>query len=322
MFLNQIFYNLKPFIPRPVQIALRRQLVLYKRKRYSHIWPIDPNAAKAPDRWPGWPEQKQFALALSHDVDMQQGHDKCRQLMDLEESLGFKSSFNFVAERYNVSQLLRDEIISRGFEVSVHGLKHDGKLFKSKKIFNERSERINYYLKEWGAKGFTSPSMHHNLNWMHALKIEYDISTFDTDPFEPQPDAAGTIFPFWVQNSSGAFFKGLNGFVELPYTLPQDFTLFVIMMEKNINIWKEKLDWIVKNGGMALINTHPDYMNFGGSKMGIEEYPVKYYLEFLEYMKKKYEGKYWHVLPKDIARFWISNIEKKCMETRSSERQE
>jgi hypothetical protein len=25
-------------------------------------------------------------------------------------------------------------------------------------------------------------------------------STFDTDPFEPQPDGMGTIFPFWVPN--------------------------------------------------------------------------------------------------------------------------
>ena len=223
--------------------------------------------------------------------------------MDLEESLGFKSSFNFVAERYKVSQLLRDEIISRGFEIGVHGLKHDGKLFKSKKIFDERAERINHYLKEWGADGFTSPSMHHNLDWMHALKIEYDISTFDTDPFEPQPDAAGTVFPFWVQNNSSE-----NGFVELPYTLPQDFTLFVIMMEKNINIWKDKLDWIVNNGGMALFNTHPDYMEFTEDDDSNETYPSNYYKEFLLYVRDKYEGQYWHTLPGEIARFWKNQM--------------
>ncbi|MGP8330793.1 MAG: hypothetical protein ACT6FB_00365 [Methanosarcinaceae archaeon] len=297
MLINRIFYNLKPFIPRTIQLALRRQLVLYKRKHCSHIWPIDPNAGKAPDKWSGWPDRKRFALVLSHDVDLQHGHDKCRLLMDLEESLGFKSSFNFVAERYIVSQSLRDEIISRGFEISVHGLKHDGKLFKSKKIFNKRAERINHYLQEWKAKGFTSPSTHHNLNWMHALNIEYDISTFDTDPFEPQPDAVSTIFPFWVQNNSSE-----NGFVELPYTLPQDFSLFIIMMERNINIWKKKLDWIAAKGGMALLNTHPDYMSFDNNCF-IETYPSDYYKEFLLYVKNKYRNQYWHTLPGDIARF-------------------
>ena len=297
MLINRIFYSLKPFIPRTIQLALRRQLVLYKRKHCSHIWPIDPNAGKAPDKWPGWPDGKRFALVLSHDVDLQHGHNKCRLLMDLEESLGFKSSFNFVAERYIVSQSLRDEIISRGFEISVHGLKHDGKLFKSKKIFNKRAERINHYLQEWKAKGFTSPSTHHNLNWMHALNIEYDISTFDTDPFEPQPDAVSTIFPFWVQNNSSE-----NGFVELPYTLPQDFSLFIIMMERNINIWKKKLDWIAAKGGMALLNTHPDYMSFNNNCF-IETYPSDYYKEFLLYVKNKYRNQYWHTLPGDIARF-------------------
>ena len=34
--------------------------------------------------------------------------------------------------------------------------------------------------------------------------------------------------------------------------------LFILMREKNIDIWKQKLDWIAKHGGMALVNTHPD----------------------------------------------------------------
>ena len=37
-------------------------------------------------------------------------------------------------------------------------------------------------------------------------------------------------------------------------------------------------------------------------------YPVKYYEEFLEYIKSKYEGKYWNALPKDVSRFWASNF--------------
>lgn len=41
--------------------------------------------------------------------------------------------------------------------------------------------------------------MQHKLSWLHELEVEYAKSTFDTDPFEPQPDAARTIFPFWVQ---------------------------------------------------------------------------------------------------------------------------
>jgi hypothetical protein len=146
--------------------------------------------------------------------------------------MGFRSSFNFVPERYAVDPALRAELTAAGFEVGVHGLNHDGKLYSSKAEFDRRAVQINDYIREWGAVGFRSPAMHHNLEWLKALDIEYDASTFDTDPFEPQPDGVGTVFPFWVARDDG------SGYVELPYTLAQDFTLFVLMKEKGIDLCK------------------------------------------------------------------------------------
>ena len=306
MSINRFYYYIRPLIPRSFQIALRRQLILRKRLKYRHIWPIDPSADKPPEGWTGWPDQKKFALVLQHDIDTQKGHDKCRDLMALEESLGFRSLFSFVPERYNVSESLRNDLSQKGFDIGVHGLKHDGKLFLSKKIFQKRAVHINRYLKEWNSVGFSSPSMHHNLDWMHLLKVKYSISTFDTDPFEPQPDSAGTIFPFWVQRGSDK-----TGFVELPYTLPQDHSLFIMMKETTIDIWKKKLDWIAEKGGMALLNTHPDYMNYCGRKLTIEEYPAKHYEDFINYIKSNYKGQYWHALPGDIARFWSETMVQK-----------
>jgi hypothetical protein len=55
---------------------------------------------------------------------------------------------------------------------------------------------------------------------------------------------------------------------------------------------------------MVHLKTHPDYMNFGDTKPGLEEYPVEFYVKFLEYVKSRYEGQYWHVLPKELADFW------------------
>ncbi len=130
---------------------------------------------------------------------------------------------------------------------------HDGKLYQSEKIFRKRAQNINGYIKDWNAVGFRSPAAHHNLDWTHYLNIEYDSSTFDTDPFEPQSDGSGTIFPFWVKGNSSQ-----KGYVELPYTLSQDFSLFILMKEDNIDIWKKKLDWIAERGGMALLDVHPD----------------------------------------------------------------
>ncbi len=274
-------------------------IIRLKRSRYSNIWPIDKSVEEPHFEWQGWPNQKKFALVLTHDVESIQGQDKCERLMNMEQKLGFRSSFNFVPERYSVSPQLRDKLTVSGFEVGVHGLNHDGKLYFSARIFKHRSERINQYLKEWGAVGFRSPAMHHNLEWIHLLDIEYDASTFDTDPFEPQPDGVGTIFPFFVNGKPDR-----KGYVELPYTIPQDYTLFILMQEKNIDVWEKKLDWIAKQGGMVLINTHPDYMNFKNGKSQQEEYPAQYYENFLKYIKSKYNGQFWNVLPKELSQFW------------------
>jgi hypothetical protein len=143
--------------------------------------------------------------------------------------------------------------------------------------------------------------MHHNLEWIHDLNIEYDASTFDTDPFEPQSDGVGTIFPFVVRGNGAQ-----RDYVELPYTLPQDFTLFVLMRERSIDIWKRKLNWICENGGMALVNTHPDYMNFEGGNPGLLEYSCEHYGNLLKYIQNQFINQCWHVSPCEMARFWNS----------------
>ena len=299
MLTHIIYYWIKPVIPRWLQIQVRRWVVLKKRKKYSNVWPIDEKAALPPLGWTGWPDGKRFALVSTHDVEDGKGRKSCMILASLEENLGFRSSFNFVAKEYNISSDLRYYLVENGFEVGVHGLYHDGNLFSSKKKFREQVPEINRYLEEWGAIGFRTPCMYHNLEWISDLNIEYDSSTFDTDPFEPQPDGMGTIFPFWAKGGSSG-----KGFIELPYTLPQDFTLFILMKERNIDIWKRKLDWIVQHGGMALLLTHPDYMNGKKKKCGIEEYPMEFYKEFLDYIKSEYDGQYWNPLPGEMARFW------------------
>ncbi len=307
MFRNKLYYFIKPLIPRRLQIAIRSNLVLRQKIACKDVWPIDEKAGAPPAGWLGWPERKKFALVLTHDVDTARGQERSGKLMRLEEELGFRSSFNFVPERYRVSPELRRKLIERKFEVGVHGLYHDGKYFDSREEFRRRAIKINRYIKEWDAVGYRSPSMQHNLEWFHDLEITYDASTFDTDPFEPQPDGMGTIFPFWVAEQ-----KGQKGYVELPYTLPQDFTLFILMKEKSIDVWKKKLEWIVEKGGMALINVHPDYMKFDGLKPSLEEYPAERYQEFLAYIISKYHGKYWHVLPKDIVKYWLTTMLEKA----------
>lgn len=295
-----LFYALKSLFPRSGQIAIRKVYARHKRRSVGEVWPILESAGTPPPGWAGWPGGKQFAVVLTHDVETARGVDRCRMIMDLEERHGFRSAFNFVPERYRVPADLREEMIHRGFEVAVHGLRHDLSLFRSEKEFRRQAQDINRYLKEWGAVGFRSPYMIRNLKWIRDyLDIEYDTSTFDTDPFEPQPDGVGTIFPFIVEGKQ----FGRSGYVELPCTLPQDLNLFVLLGETGIEVWKRKLEWIAAHGGMALFDTHPDYMQ-DKADMASDEYPVQRYEEFLEHVRSAYAGQYWHGLPREAAVFW------------------
>ncbi len=303
--LIKAYYKIRPLIPRSVQIRLRRILMRRQRATCGDTWPIDERAAAARPAWTSWPGDKKFAVVLTHDVELASGVKKCESLMELEQSLGFRSSFNFVAERYTTPPALREKLKAEGFEVGVHGLLHDGKLYNSKNIFMERAAKINRRLEEWNAVGFRSPSMQHNLDWLHELNILYDASTFDTDPFEPDNSAECTIFPFWVPAN------GKNGgYAELPYTLPQDSSLYLFLQETDISIWKQKTDWIAREGGMVLVNVHPDYMNFSGRPCSAGEYPSGFYKQFLEYILSEYKGQYWHALPREVARFTAQHYQK------------
>jgi len=295
----RIYNTVKFFIPRRFQIALRRKVVARQARRCSDVWPISPGAGTMPEQWEGWPSGKKFALVLTHDVDTQRGHDRCSDLAAIEEELGFRSAFNFVAGEYAVSTDLRKTLAAGGFEVGVHGWVHNSSLYRSRDEFLNQASKINSTLRDWNAVGFRSPCMYHNLEWLHDLEIEYDASTFDTDPFEPQPHGMNTIFPMYIADHATG-----RAYVELPYTLPQDFTLFVLMQHRTIDVWKEKLRWIAEKGGMALVNVHPDYMHFGKKGISYTQYAARVYQNFLEHVSVAYSDQYWHSLPRDIARFW------------------
>src|ERR1022692_994090 len=223
MLRRRIYYKLKPHLPWLLRNSLRRLTASRQREASRAVWPINGAAAEPPPGWPGWPDGKQFAFVLTHDVEGPEGLAKCRKLAELEMANGFRSSFNFIPEGdylvspelrtwltnqgfeigvhdplpiyYLVSPELRTWLTNQGFEIGVHDLHHDGELYFSRSEFRKNAKRINGYLKDWNAVGFRSGFMLRELDWIHDLDIKYDASTFDTDPFEPQPDAADTIFP-------------------------------------------------------------------------------------------------------------------------------
>lgn len=304
----RLYYAVRPLVPQSWRLGMRGLLARRRRKEFSSTWPIDPSAAQPPPNWRGWPEGKAFAVVLTHDVEGKQGLANCQSVADLEASLGFRSSFNLVPEgAYQHTSELRQSLASKGFEIGVHDLHHDGSLYHSHSRFRQCAQRINHHLHDWSSVGYRSGFMMHNYEWHHELDVEYDASSFDTDPFEPQPDGVGTIFPLWMPAPEGLETRR-GGYIELPYTLPQDSTLFLVLKEKTPEIWLRKLDWVAKNGGMVLVNMHPDYVQRPGARRGACSYPIDHYATLLRTLQQRYSGQYWHCLPREMARFAYSNL--------------
>ena len=308
MLRNRLYFGLKPFVPIAIRLAARRRIVSRLRSRVSGQWPILPGSERPPEGWPGWPDGKQFALVLTHDVESEAGLRRVKALAEYEMKLGFRSSFNFIPDGpYQVSPELRQWLVANGFEIGVHDLHHDGKLYRNRREFSRNAARINQYLTEWQAVGFRSGFMLNRLDWMHDLNVAYDASTFDTDPFEPQPEGVDTIFPFWIPRPSGvAGDTSAGGYVELPYTLAQDSTLFLLMRETTPAIWLNKLDWVAERGGMAAVIVHPDYVRLPGEPPSKRTFPLEFYGSLLEHVRRKYENQFWHALPREVASFTAS----------------
>jgi hypothetical protein len=296
---RKAYYLLKPWFPRPLQLTLRRKYVSVQARGGFPSWPIEPilvdvvqsymksiltaSGREAVHRISPWPNEKRFAFAITHDVEWDAGLRHAHALAAIEKRYGLVSSWNIVPERYPIDWKIVDRLRAEGSEIGIHGLKHDGKLFQSRRIFEQRAMQINRYAKEWKAVGFRSPSTLRNVDWMSELEVEYDSSFPDTDPYEPQPGGCCSIWPFFIQH-----------LVELPLTMPQDHTLFEILGMKDISLWKTKADWIERHGGLILINIHPDYM-FSPERLSLYE-------SFLQHMTGK--AAMWHALPMDIARWW------------------
>lgn len=289
------YYRLKPLMPRRLQLALRRAYSRRQARTSFPRWPIEPvlverrqAALGRGDKGaaaPLWPDGRRFAAILTHDVEGPAGVANVRRVIEIERRHGFVSSWNFVAEWYPIEPGLFEHVRASGCEIGLHGVRHDCRLFESRARFEAELPAIHRYLAAWDAVGFRSPATHRNAAWMPELGALYDSSFPDTDPFEPQGGGCCSILPFF-----------LGDLVELPITLVQDHTLWEILREPTIEPWTRKSDWIVANGGLVNLITHPDYLDTPRR--------LRLYEEFLEYLAAQDGG--WYPLPREVASWWRS----------------
>jgi hypothetical protein len=309
---HNLYYFLRPWMP----IFVRKHLQRFNLSGWHRLsfpkWPVDrtvdtilENAlilcmkakgiSSVPFIW-FWPEGAQSCAMMTHDVETSAGADFCRELMVLDDSFEIKSSFQVVPEeRYVVSNEFLMGLRSRGFEVNVQDLNHDGNLFRDRKEFLRRAGRINEYLCHFRSKGFRSAIMYRNAEWLEAIEASYDMSFPSVAHLEPQGGGCCTIMPYFI-----------GKIVELPLTTIQDYSLFHILGKSSINIWKRQIELIREKNGLISFIVHPDYLK-GKREMGL-------YKALLSYLGRlRVEGTLWIGLPCEVDHWWRARNQMKLV---------
>ncbi len=264
-------------IDRTVERVLERLLVLSMKAQAVQTMPFV---------W-FWPDRATSCAMMTHDVEGLTGRNFCSQLMDLDDRAGIKSAFQIVPEgRYAVPDGLLEEIRCRGFEINVHDLNHSGRLFSSREDFYRLAERINEYGSRYGALGFRSGALYRNQAWFDVLKFSYDMSVPSVAHLDPQRGGCCSVMPFFI-----------GKILELPVTTIQDYSLFHILNDYAIDLWKQQLASITDQHGLASFIVHPDYL--------IEARARASYQALLEHLARmREERNVWIALPREVDRWW------------------
>ena len=96
-------------------------------------------AQRVPFIW-FWPDGAPNCLIMTHDVETSVGRDFTSELMDIDQSFGFRSAFQVIPEkRYEVPDEYVRVMRERGFEFNIHDLNHDGQLYQDRELFLQRA---------------------------------------------------------------------------------------------------------------------------------------------------------------------------------------
>jgi hypothetical protein len=224
---------------------------------------------------------------MTHDVETTLGRDFSAALMDINDEYEIKASFQVVPEkRYSVPESYLSSIRDRGFEVGVQDLNHDGHLYSTRDEFLRRAELIRQYRKQFGATGFRAAILYRNLDWLPELDFSYDMSVPNVAHLDPQSGGCCTLFPYFIGKT-----------LEIPVTTTQDYSLFHIIGEYTLDLWKKQTRLILRKNGLMNFIVHPDYI--------VDQKPQQTYRNLLAHLSElRADQNVWLPLPHEVDEWW------------------
>ena len=313
----KLYYFLRPVLP----VGVRKHLQKIRLRGWDKIafphWPVDTSVddlleellllslrSSAEKRIPliwFWPEGRSSCALMTHDVETTAGRDFCPRLVDIDDRYGIKSSYQVIPEeRYIVTPEFLNSLRARGCEVAVHDLNHDGHLYKNREQFENRAKKINAYLQQFDTEGFRAGVLYRKQLWYDALECAYDMSVPNVAHLDPQRGGCCTVMPYFV-----------GDVLEIPVTAVQDYTLFNILNDYSIGIWKQQTEILLKKHGLMSFIVHPDYV------MQPREQGV--YEELLAHLADlRRERNVWITTPGEVNRWWRQRAAMQLIEERGT----
>jgi glycosyltransferase involved in cell wall biosynthesis len=312
--LFRAYYLVRPLLP----VTVRKHIQQWRLRDWKNLqfprWPVDrsveqmfeqilllalraQSVPEIPFIW-FWPEGATSCAIMTHDVETLAGVQASSYLMQRERACGIKGSFQIIPEqRYEVTESFLNSIRECGFDVVVHDLNHDGKLFCNKEQFLKRVQQINAYKQRFGASGFRAAVLYRRQEWFDALDFCYDMSVPNVAHLDPQRGGCCTVMPYFV-----------GKILELPVTTTQDYTLFNILNDYSIDLWKKQIELIMESHGLISLIVHPDYV--------VKPKEKAVYESLLEHLIELRDNKgVWIASPSEVDRWWRQRAEMKLTET-------
>jgi peptidoglycan/xylan/chitin deacetylase (PgdA/CDA1 family) len=240
-----------------------------------------------------WPNNKKYAVALTHDIDTKKGFQNIDIISKMERKHDVNSCWYIVPKHYKLDYRLLDNLMESGDEIGLHGYRHDNKLYAlSEKEIDTRIKSCNEFIVRYNIQGFRAPSF---LISEALIKIVqqhflYDTSIPSNRLYSPYSymEGCSTVFPY----NNGSI-------TELPITLPPDDILLALNLSKQqiFDVWMNMIASIKDCGGLALLVTHPE--PFLGNKCGINDV----YRDILETLS--HDTDVWISTPSKILQ-WIN----------------
>jgi hypothetical protein len=302
-FTHDLYYFVRSVLPVNVRKHLQRAYLKGWESIPFPRWPVDATVGdicehllavilrgRSLDAIPFiwfWPKGYDACAIVTHDVESKKGRDFVPALMDMDSSFGIRSSFQIIPEeRYSVDESYLASIRDRGCEINVHDLNHDGTLFEDERKFSRLVPRVNQWGKRFQAAGFRAGSLYRNQQWFHLLDFAYDMSVPNVAHLDPQRGGCCSVLPYRIGN-----------LVELPVTVIQDYSLFVVLNQYSTGLWRRQIDAIREKHGLVNLITHPDYL--------METRAQETYRELLAYLAsvRDHQG-VWMTTPGEVNAWW------------------